>query len=207
MASKILILSTRENGSGRISLTHKAEGASGISRISADLSRDDLLQLVLFCEGCDLRRIYGSPAPAELTLDGLSVAYDPRQDELLLSRQVGFSEKSARVGYAAFLAEMAGVVETVIDQAETSKHGLTLKTLLKDTELPDATVTHLTADQIAEVRHRLHEMALLMLYDRAMEKGARFAKLLRTKKFRPEAQACADDLVAALAQSLLARGD
>ncbi len=205
MASKILIISPREDGSGRISLTYKAEGASGISRISCDVSPADLLQLVLFCEGCDLRRIYGEPQMAEVELDGLTVTYAPSGDEIHLLRQIGYSEKAARIACKTFLTEMAGVVEAVLDQAETSKHGITLKTLLKHADLPASYAAEFTADETAAVLHRLHEMALLILNDRAMEKGSRFAKLLRAKKSRPEAEACAAELVASLADSLLTR--
>ena len=203
MTSKILVLTTREDGSGRFSLTHKADGATGISRMSCDLSAADMRQLVLFCEGCDLRRTYGDPIAVELQLDGLLLTEAPAKGEIHVLRQIGYSEKAAQVEREIFCAEMAGVVETALNHAEQSKHGPLLKSMLAEMQLPTSLVQGLTDDESAQVLHRLQEMALLILSDLSLEKGGRFAKLLRGKKSRPEAEAYARDLVHSLAESLV----
>ncbi len=205
MASKIFVMETRENGTGRLSLSFRGERGSGISRIACDLTQDGLLQLVLFAEANGLRDTLGDTGRSELLLNGLVLDDDPTRGEITVLRKTGFSEQTARVGRDVFQAEMAGVVDICLARAEESKHGERLKELIAACPLPEQLQDRLAPDEADAVRHRLHEIALLLLAANTMERGSPLARLLRRKKDQTEAEREVAGFVRSLALGLLPR--
>ncbi|MCA0964010.1 hypothetical protein [Salipiger bermudensis] len=205
MASKIFVMDMRDDGTCRLSLSFRGDRGTGISRLSCDLSRDDLLQLAVFAEACGLREALGESEPSELELEGLTVANDPKRAELTVVRQQGYSEQSAKVGRAVFQAEMAGVVEVCLTRAEESKHGETLRELLSEITPPEPLLAGLSPDVAEMTLYRLREIALMLLAARAAERGSSLGRLLRAKKSRERAVDEITAYLSALAGNLLPR--
>ena len=202
MGSKIFLLDSHDDGSGRLTLTTRGGGA-GIRRLSCDLTPGDLQQLVLFSEANDIRHSLGDPQPAEVALDGLTVRHDPARDEVTLIRQSGFNEQSAQVATALFRDELAGAVDLCLTLAAASKHGELLREMIDEAPLPAP--TGLTPDETEAVQHRLREIALILLAQTASERGSDLGKLLRAKKSRDAARQEVEGFVTALAAGLLPR--
>mgnify|MGYP005989398837 CR=1 FL=1 len=197
-------MDARDDGTARLSLASRGSGR-GISRIACDLSQGDVLQLVLFCEAAGLRDAFGDYARSTLDLDGLTLEDDPGADRVLLTRRTGYSEQSGELGRDLFQAEMAGVVDICLARAEDSRHGETLRQMIGAVAIPLPIYPRLDPDAGDALRHRLQEMALMLLCDIAANKAAPLGRLLRGKKTREQAQDEVIALVGALVRGLFPR--
>lgn len=204
MSLRIFVMDARDDGTARLSLASRGNGR-GISRIACELTQADLLQLVLFSEAAGLRDVFGDYARSELDLDGLHILDDPESAEVTLTRRTGYSEQVGALGRDLFQAEMAGVVDICLARAEDSKHGAALKEIIATVPVPLPLYPRLDADSGDALRHRLHEMALMLLADVAVTRGAALGRLLRGKKTREQAEEEVMALVGALAKGLFPR--
>lgn len=202
MPAKIFSMEARQDGGARLALNYKHAGRSGIQRISCDLAQDGLLQLVLFAEALSLRKRFGQLAPSGLTVDGLTLAFDPAQPDLHVLRQAGYSSQTARLPLTAFHAAMAGMTELCIARAEASRHGTALKLLLADCPPPPPLAAQLGQDEGDLAMHHLREIALLLLAQDAAARGSALARMLRGRKTQDQARAAVSSLVQALAAEL-----
>lgn len=204
MPAKIFSMQAREDGSARLALKLKLAGRSGIERISCDVPPDGLVQLVLFSEALCLRSAAGLPAAAEVAFDGLVLSFDPARQDILVERQAGYSQQTARLPVGSFLAEMAAMTEICIARAETSKHGQALKELLAGCPAPEGLEALAGKDDAEQALHHLHEIALLLLVQETAARGSALARMLRGKKSRDQAAGAVRSLLHGLAAELVA---
>lgn len=196
--------SRADDGAARLSLAIPGAGR-GIRRIACELGAGDVLQLVLFCEAAGVRELFGDSARSSLELDGLLIEDDPAAGELRLTRRTGYSEQAGSLGRALFQTEMAGLVDICLTRAETSRHGAVLREMISRVPVPMPLYPRLDADAGEALRHRLHEMALMLLADVSQTRDSALGRLLRGKKTQEQAQDEVTALVGALARSLFPR--
>lgn len=204
MSLRIFVMDARDDGTARLSLASRASGR-GISRIACDLSQSDVLQLVLFAEAAGLRDAVSDFSRSTLELDGLTIEDTPQDDRVLLARRTGYSEQTGELGRDLFQTEMAGVVDICLVRAQESKHGELLMDMIAKVVIPLPLYPRLDPDAADALRHRLQEMALVLLCDVAGNKGSDLARLLRGKKTHDQAQDEVTALVGALVRSLFPR--
>ena len=199
MSAKIFSMEPREDGGARFVLNYKHIGRSGIQRISCDLTQTDLLQMVLFAEALNLRNRLGPSAASDVAIDGWQVSFVPAQRELILERQAGYSQKTARMPVDVFLSEMAGMTDICLARAETSKNGPALKSMLAECRPPAEFERLLGLDLADLAMHQLREIALLILAQDAAIRGSVLARKLRGKKSQDQAREAVISLVLTLA--------
>lgn len=197
-------MEARADGSARLALKFKPAGRSGIQRISCDVPPEGLVQLVLFTEALCLRAAAGLPAASEVALEGLALSFDPDRQDILVERQAGYSQQSARLPAGSFLSGMAAMTEICIARAEASKHGQDLKALLAGCPAPDGLAALPARDEAEQVLHHLREIALLLLTQEAAARGSALARKLRGKKSRDQAEESVRSLLHGLAAELVA---
>ena len=202
MPAQMFSIVAQPEGGARFSLQYKHAERGGIQRLSCDLTRADLVQLVLFAEALSLNQSLDHAQDSEVEISGLTLTYVAGADTLSVSRQAGYSRQDTRLSMRAFLAEMPQMTDLCIAEAEATKHGPLLLSLLADCHLPDTVADHLTQDKADQILHQLREIALLVLAQEATQKGATLTRKLRAKKSHPEAQVLVQQVIFALAEGV-----
>ncbi|MFW8634716.1 hypothetical protein [Cribrihabitans pelagius] len=196
-------MEAREDGGARLALNYKHAGRSGIQRISCDLPKAGLLQLVLFAEALSLRKRFGHPVASEVSIHGLEMSYNPARRDLHVARQAGYSRQTACLPVADFCSEMAGMTDICIARAEASKYGPALKRLLAEGAAPAELEGLLGQDEADLAMHQLREIAFLLLAQAASARGSALARKLRGKKSQDQAREAVSGFVLELAAELV----
>ncbi|MDX2482697.1 MAG: hypothetical protein QNK42_03460 [Pseudodonghicola sp.] len=178
----------RDDGSARLSLSYKGARQNGIDRISYEISARGLVQLVLFEGSISLQDALGAPRRSELALDGLVLKYGPGDmDQLSFDRQLGFSSQTALCPLKEFHAAVAEITEICLAQAEASKHGAFLKSILAQCRIPETLLSSMDPDTADQIFYRLCEMTLLILVEDVASRGSTLARKLRGRKTQKDA--------------------
>lgn len=208
MTAKIFSMESRAEGGARLALQYKHADRSGIQRLSCDLSRGELVQLVLFAEALSLADSLAPLAPpsaqAELALEGLILRRAGSAAMIEVERLVGYSRQATALPVRSFLTEMSQMTDLCIAEAEASRHGPALLDLLAQAPLPQGLLARLDGDAAEQLMHQLREIALLVLCEESAQRGSPLARLLRSRKGQEEAQALVNGLLRQLAGGALA---
>lgn len=203
MPAQMFSMEAQPEGGARFSLQYKHAERGGIQRLSCDLARGDLVQLVLFAEALSLNQSLAHPQDSQVEVNGLSLHYTAGRDLLSVTRQAGYSRQDCDLPLRAFLGEMPQMTDLCIAEAEASKHGRVLLALLAECTLPAPVAAQLTQDKADQILHQLREIALLVLAQEAAVKSSVLARKLRARKSLDEAQALVQQVIFALSEGVI----
>lgn len=196
-------MEAQPEGGARFSLKYKHAERGGIQRLSCDLTRGDLVQLVLFAEALSLNQSLAHPQDSQVEINGLCLQYTAGHDLLSVTRQAGYSRQDCDLPLRVFLSEMPQMTDLCIAEAETSKHGRVLLALLAECQLPAPVAAQLTQDKADQILHQLREIALLVLAQDAAVKSSVLARKLRARKSLDEAQTLVQQVIFALSEGVI----